>query len=151
MTMNNENYEHCKVIAENLEQVASGDYFMYDGELFPIDTDDFSEVKGCRYDEEDDIYIMADDEELFASDVYPVDILEWLGDVYDVEYTIGSDKEYRGVRIMIACGGPDIYINTNSGDVELYWWGESARYPMSSNAINMIDSIYEKNVCLYVI
>ena len=64
MTMNNENYEHCKTIAENLEQVASGDYFMYDGELFPIDADDFSEVKGCRYDEENDMYIMADGEEL---------------------------------------------------------------------------------------
>ena len=83
--MNNENYEHCKTIAENLEQVASGDYFMYDGELFPIDTDDFSDVNSRRYDEENDMYIMADDEELFAGDVYPVNLLDWLGDgVYDV-------------------------------------------------------------------
>ena len=144
MTMNNENYEHCKVIAENLEQVPSGDYFMYDGELFPVDKDDFSEVKGCCYDEENDMYIMPDGEELCEGDVYPVDILEWLDDVYDVEYTIGSDKEYRGVRIMIACGGPDIYINTKSGDVELYWWSESARYPMSKKVIDYIDSIYEE-------
>ena len=26
MTMNDKNYEHCKYIAENLEQVASGDW-----------------------------------------------------------------------------------------------------------------------------
>ena len=142
---NNENYEHCKAIAENLEQVASGDYFMYDGELFPIDTDDFSEVKGCRYDEENDMYIMPDGEELCDRDVYPVDILEWLGDgIYDVEYTIGSNKEYRGVRLMIACGGPNIYLNTRTGDVELYWWNESAQYPMDSDVVNMIDSIYEE-------
>ena len=145
MTMNDENYEHCKVIAENLEQVASGDYFMYDGELFPIDTDDFSEVKGCRYDEENDMYIMADGEEFCERDVYPVDILEWLGDsVYDVEYTVGSKRDYRGVMLMIACGGPDIYLNTRTGDVELYWWNESARYPMSSDVVNMIDSMYEE-------
>ena len=145
MTMNNENYEHCKAIAEELEQVASGDYFMYDGDLYPIDTDDFSEVKGCRYDEENDMYIMADGEEFCDGDVYPVDIFEWLDNgVYDVEYTIGRDKAYRGVRLMIACGGPNIYINTNSGDVELYWWNESARYPMSSDVINMIDSTYKK-------
>ena len=145
MTMNNENYEHCKAIAENLEQVASGDYFMYDGELFPIDTDDFSEVNGCRYDEENDMYIMADGEELCEGDVYPVDILDWLGDdVYDVEYTIGNDKEYRSVRIMIACGGPNIYLNTRTKDVELYWWSESARYPMSIDVVNYIDSIYEE-------
>ena len=143
--MNNENYEHCKAIAENLEQVASGDYFMYDGELFPIDTDDFSEVEGCCYDEENDMYIMPDGEEFYNRDVYPVSLFDWLGDnEYDIEYTVGGDKEYRGVRIMIACGGPNIYINTKSGDVELYWWNESARYPMSSDVVDMIDSIYEE-------
>ena len=145
MTMNNENYEHCKAIVEELEQVASGGYFMYDGDLYPIDTDDFSEVKGCRYDEENDMYIMPDGEELCEGDVYPVSWFDWLGDnEYDIEYTIGGDKKYRGVRIMIACGGPNIYINTNSGDVELYWWNESARYPMSSDVVNMIDSMYEE-------
>ena len=145
MTMNDKNYEHCKAIAEDLEKVASGDYFLHNGELFPIDTEDFSEVKGCRYDEENDMYIMADGEELFAGDVYPVSWFDWLGDdEYDIEYTIGGDKEYRSVRIMIACGGPNIYINTKSGDVELYWWGESARYPMSSDVVNMIDSMYEE-------
>ena len=139
------NLEYIKEIADDLEKVASGDYFMYDGGLYPIDTDDFSGVNGCYYDEEDSIYIMPDGEELCECDVYPVDVLEWLGDgVYDVEYTIGSNKEYRGVSLMIACGGPNIYINTNSGDVELYWWNESARYPMSSDVVNMIDSTYEE-------
>ena len=141
---NDKNYESCKAIADSLEQVASGDYFLYDGGLYPIDTETFSEVKGCRYDEENDMYIMADGEELFAGDVYPVDILEWLGDgVYDVEYTIGSEKDYRGVRLMVACGGPNIYLNTRTKDVELYWWSESARYPMSIDVVNYIDSIYE--------
>ena len=140
---NDKNYKHCKAIADNLEKVASGDYFMYDGELFPIDTEDFSDVKGCRYDEENKCYIMADGEELCEGDIYPIDIVEYLGDgVYDVEYTIGSEKDYRGVRLMIACGGPNIYLNTRTKDVELYWWSESARYPMSSDVVNMIDSIY---------
>ena len=143
--MNNENMEHCKAIAEELEQVASGDYFIYNGELFPIDTDDFSDVKGCCYDEEDELYIMPDGEELCDRDVYPASWFDWLGDnEYDIEYAVGGDKEYRGVRIMIACGGPDIYINTKSGDVELYWWNESTRYPMSKNVIDYIDSIYEE-------
>ena len=142
---NDKNYENCKAIADDLEKVASGDYFLHNGELFPIDTEEFSEVKGCRYDEENELYIMPDGEELCEGDVYPVDILEWLGDgIYDVEYTIGSEKDYRGVRIMIACGGPNIYVDTHSGDVELYWWGESARYPMSSYVVDMIDSTYEE-------
>lgn len=143
--MNNENMEHCKAIAEELEKVASGDYFMYDCELFPIDTEEFSEVKGCRYDDENELYIMPDGEELFAGDVYPADFFDWLGDnEYDIEYTIGSNKEYRSVRIMIACGGPNIYIDTRSCDVELYWWSERASYPMSRSVIDMIDSTYEE-------
>ena len=142
---NDKNHEYCKAIADDLEKVASGDYFIWSGELFPMDKDDFSEVEGCRYDEENDMYIMPDGEELCDGDVYPADILEWLGNgVYDVEYTIGRDKEYRGVRLMVACGGPDIYLNTRTGDVELHWWSESARYPMSSDVVNMIDSIYEE-------
>ena len=143
--MNNENMERCKAIAENLEKVASSDYFMYDGGLYPIDTEEFSEVKGCHYDEENGVYIMPDGEEVCEGDVYPVCLFDYLGDnVYDIEYTIGSDKEYRSVRIMIACGGPNIYINTHSGDVELYWWNERASYPMSSDVVNMIDSTYEE-------
>ena len=142
---NDKNYEHCKAIADNLEMVASGDYFMYDGELFPIDTEDFSKVNGCKYDDENELYIMPDGEELFACDVYPVSLFDWLGDnVYDIEYTIGGNKEYRSVRIMIACGGPNIYLNTCSKDVELYWWSESARYPMSGDVVEMIDSTYEE-------
>ena len=149
---NDKNYEHCKAIADNLEKVASDDYFMYDGELFPIDTEDFSDVKGCRYDEENKCYIMADGEELFAGDVYPVSLFDWIGDnEYDIEYTVGSNKEYRSVRIMIACGGPNIYINTKSGDVELYWGGERASYPMSRSVFDMIDSTYEELfACMYV-
>lgn len=143
--VNDKNYERCKAIAEELEKVASGDYFLYDGELYPIAVEDFSEAKGCRYDEENGVYIMPDGEEICEGDVYPVCLFDWLDDdVYDVEYTIGSDKEYRSVRIMVACGGPNIYIDTQSGDVELYWWGESARYPMSSDVVNMIDSTYEE-------
>ena len=143
--MNEKIYEHCKAIAEELENVASGEYFMYEGVLYPIDTDEFSDVKGCKYDDENELYIMPDGEEICEGDVYPVSLFDWLDDsVYDVEYTISSNKEYRGVRIMVACGGPNIYINTRSGDVELYWWSESARYPMSSDVVNMIDSTYEE-------
>ena len=143
--MNNENMERCKAIAEELEKVASGDYFMYDCGLYPIDTEDFSEVNGCKYDDENELYIMPNNEELFAGDVYPVSWFDWLGDnEYDIEYTIGGDKEYRSVRVMIACGGPNIYINTKSGDVELYWWSESACYPMSSDVVDYINSVYEE-------
>ena len=143
--MNNENYNHCKAIAEDLEKAASGDYFMYDGGLYPLDPEGFSEANGCKYDDENELYIMPDGEALLAGDVYPVSLFDWLGDdVYDIEYTIGSDKEYRGVRIMVACGGPNIYINTNAKEVQLFWWNERASYPLDSSVVSMIDADCEE-------
>ena len=36
--MMNKNQEQCKYIADDLEKVATACYFMYDGDLYPIDT-----------------------------------------------------------------------------------------------------------------
>ena len=34
---------------------------------------------------------------------------------------------------MVACGGPNIYIDTMTGCVELYWWGDRASGYISSD------------------
>jgi hypothetical protein len=44
----------------------------------------------------------------------------------------------------VAYGGPTIYIDTDSGDVELYWWNERARYPLSSSARDAVDEWAEE-------
>ena len=43
------------------------------------------------------------------------------------------------LALMVACGGPNIYLDTASKDVELYWWSEHARYPMSYEAVEALD------------
>ena len=50
---------------------------------------------------------------------------DYLGDVLDIEYIISSRKDYLGARLLVAFGGPNIWINTRSKQVEGYWWGES--------------------------
>ena len=50
---------------------------------------------------------------------------DYLGDVYNVEYYVNSDREtVNGARFMVACGGPNIYIDTKLKTVEGYWWGD---------------------------
>lgn len=65
-------------------------------------------------------------------------------DVYDVEYTIGSNKEYRGVRLMVACGGPNIYIDTRAGEVQLYWWTDKATAWIPREVCDAIDEVWEE-------
>jgi hypothetical protein len=40
---------------------------------------------------------------------------------------------------MIACGGPNIYIDTAEKAVLLYWWTDRARYYLSSDVVDQVD------------
>ena len=54
-------------------------------------------------------------------------ILDYLNGALDIEYVVGSEGDYRGARILVAFGGPTIWINTRTNTVEGGWWQESAR------------------------
>lgn len=46
---------------------------------------------------------------------------EYLADVLDIEYVVNSKHEYLGARVLVAFGGPNIWINTRTNQVEGYW------------------------------
>jgi hypothetical protein len=142
MTQTIEYRNHCKHIAEELERVTN------------------DELYACTECGEWITYEDAKDEEGYAvcitscghvldSDPEPVNVFSWLEGVLDIEYRVGSDKEYRSSRIMVACGGPNIFIDTASSTVELYWWGERATYYIASDVCHTLDEYMEE--LLYVI
>ena len=51
---------------------------------------------------------------------------EYLEDALDIEYIVDSNKQYLGARILVAFGGPNIWVNTRTKTVEGYWWGQRA-------------------------
>ena len=51
---------------------------------------------------------------------------DYLTDALDIQYIVTGDKQYRAARILVAFGGPNIWINTQTKTVEGYWWGDSA-------------------------
>ena len=65
-------------------------------------------------------------------------------DIFDIEYHINSEFDYRGATIMIACGGPNIYINTRTKQIELYWGNEEAFAYIPSEVVDEIDSYFEE-------
>ena len=55
---------------------------------------------------------------------------DYISDVLDVNWLIDSNREFIGARLLVAFGGPNIWINTHSQTVEGHWWSDSftARY-----------------------
>lgn len=38
-------------------------------------------------------------------------LYDYFDDVYDIEYRIDGEGNYKSVSLMIACGGPNIYVD----------------------------------------
>lgn len=57
----------------------------------------------------------------------PMSAFDYLQDALDIEYIVNSKREYLGARVLVAFGGPNIWVNTRTKLVEGYWWGEYAK------------------------
>lgn len=70
---------------------------------------------------------------------------DYLQDVYDINYITNSDKTYKGARLLVAFGGPNIWIDTNLEQVEGYWWGEKfiAQYNHTNGAIELDEALQD--------
>jgi hypothetical protein len=56
---------------------------------------------------------------------------DYLQDALDIEYIVNSKAEYLGARVLVAFGGPNIWVNTRTKTVEGHWWSDSARASFS--------------------
>lgn len=125
-----ENENHVESIALELECYVNGDYYRCPecGQTvsFPDGVGDKYRCPHCKNTADIDVY-------------EPLSIWDYLQDVYDVEYYIGGNRELRGVRVMVACGGPNIYIDSKRRKVELYWWTERAEWPIYSEVADALD------------
>jgi predicted RNA-binding Zn-ribbon protein involved in translation (DUF1610 family) len=125
-----ENWEHCKHISDELDKYADG--IMYTcpdcGQVIemPDDVGDKYRCPCCGCVDEVDEYNQLSMYDFFV-------------DTYDIEYRCDGSREYRSACIMVACGGPNIYIDTGSSAVELYWWTESAKYHLRSDTKDAVD------------
>lgn len=119
-----EHNNHCKHIAETLAKYVNGIMAKCPncGEIF-------ENSETCPYCEED---------------LEEQGIIDYFYDSLDIEYRIGSNREYRSACIMVAFGGPNIYIDTRSKKVELYWWNEEGEAYLDSEVVDAIDEFMEE-------
>ena len=57
-----------------------------------------------------------------GKNVYMQDFMEG---VYDIEWVTNQDHSYKGARLLVAGGGPSIWVNLQTGTVDGYWWGDT--------------------------
>jgi len=46
---------------------------------------------------------------------------DWMEDVYDIEWITHQDHSYKAARLLVAGGGPNIWVNLLSNTVDGYW------------------------------
>jgi hypothetical protein len=76
-----------------------------------------------------------------------VSAYDYLQDALDIEYVIGSDKRYLGARVLVTFGGPNIWINTRTKQVEGYWWGESAIVSYNTDEMDLDSALEDLYNC----
>ena len=52
---------------------------------------------------------------------------DYLNDVLDIQYIVNGKGEYLGARVLVAFGGPNIWVDTQRKIVEGFWWGDYAK------------------------
>jgi hypothetical protein len=135
-TQRDENFEHCKSISDDLDKYVDGIVHTCPDCQSKIE---IPETVGDKFKCPccGEVHEIEEFEQLGLYDYFD-------GDVLDIDFLVNYQKEYKGVKICVAWGGPSIYINTISGNVELFWWTESAKYRMRSDVIDALDEWAEE-------
>ena len=60
-------------------------------------------------------------------------VSEWMEGVYNIRYIVDSEKKYLGAMLMVAGGGPTIWVNTWTKEVEGYWGGDKCTHYFQDN------------------
>ena len=136
--MKNENLDYCKHIRSELEKHYNGEAYKCSECNEIVHIPNMNTLKetnkgyvlpcGCVIEDPYDLEQMS--------------LYDYFNDVFDIVHYIGSEKEIRGVRLMVACGGPNIYIDTFRKTIELYWWTEYATVDLHSDLCDEITELF---------
>ena len=61
------------------------------------------------------------------------DASKWMEGVYDIRYLVDREKRYLGAMLMVAGGGPTIWVNTWTKEIEGYWAGDKCTHHFQDN------------------
>jgi hypothetical protein len=71
---------------------------------------------------------------------------EWMEHVYDIRYIVDREKRYYSAEMMVAGGGPTIWVSLNEMEVQGYWGGDRVNVPFTDN-LGLDDYLEEMYAC----
>lgn len=102
---------------------------------------------GARDLDTDDIYADYDEaveQGVPDGNVVPADGLDYLADALDIEYRVGSDGRFKSGKVIITFGGPNAWIDTDTGELIVTWCSEPVRRSLPNSFINELDGALEE-------
>lgn len=72
------------------------------------------------------------------------EIIEEIDEALDIEVTCTLSGGYKGACIAITLGGPNVYIDTNSGMLEGYWGSQEWKQYLDDDIIKAVDDYIEE-------
>lgn len=101
---------------------------------------------GVRHEDSDAIYSdMAEalaqhnDPDVTEDDFVGASGMDYLSDVLDIQYIVNYDRSYRAARVLIGFGGPNVWINTLTSNLEVAWWSEMVYRDLPEAFISGLD------------
>ena len=79
------------------------------------------------------------------------DVHEWMEDVYNIEWITHQDHSYKAARLLVAGGGPNIWVNLQTNTVDGYWGSDKRSWGFVDNIglDDYLQEMHESNKCLY--
>ena len=68
---------------------------------------------------------------------------DYLSDALDFEWILNSDRTLKGARILVSFGGPNIWINTVTEQVEGYWGSDTAILGYRNDRLEIGDAVVD--------
>jgi len=74
------------------------------------------------------------------------DAHKWMEGVYDIEWITHQDHSYKAARLLVAGGGPNIWVNLQTGTVDGYWGTDKVQWGFIDE-IGLDDYLEELHAC----
>jgi hypothetical protein len=71
---------------------------------------------------------------------------EWMENVYNIEWITRQDHSYKAARLLVAGGGPNIWVNLLTNTVDGYWGCDKVEHVFVDN-IGLDDYLEELHSC----
>ena len=71
--------------------------------------------------------------------------------VYDIEWITHQDHSYKAARLLVAGGGPNIWVNLQTNTVDGYWGADKRSYGFVDNIglDDYLQEMHDSNKCHY--